>query len=510
MKSLIKGGMVLDLNNPNTPLLPADVLIENDLITAVMSRPYSSEVYADKYIDGRDKLLMPGLVNAHIHSETHFQKGLFEGLPLEIWLPCIIPVLKGPEISMRLVYLSAMLGAVHMLKRGITTIADHWIDSVPLLEGFSTVVDAYEEIGIRALVGIDFSNNPIYEELPLLGRILPPSLRERLLLACPTGEDYVDVCRIVAEKYGDKKRRVKAMLAFSSIPRCKDQLLCELGRLSQETGLRLHGHMLETRTQYVAARELYSQGVVDHLDRLGLLNDSLFLAHSIWVTPEEAEMMGQKGVSVVHNPVSNLKLGSGIMPLSMLRGKGVNIALGTDGASSNDNLNIFEVMKFTALKQTIDSVNFKSWPESLEVLKFATEGGAQATGLSQEIGTIQEGKKADIVIINLNNTTHLPLNNILRQLVYCEDGGNVETVIVDGQVVVEDGQITTIDENSLLAEFRTVQAEYQERMNNITETNKVLLPYLEELYFRSIKEFERMTVCSRGKKINVREENKND
>lgn len=506
MKTLIKGGAVLDLKDTANPLIPADVLIEDEAIAAVIRRPYQTQIQADKYVEAVDKLLMPGLVNAHIHSETHLQKGLYEGLPLEIWLPCIIPVLEDPGLNIRMVYLSAMLGAVHMLKRGITTIIDHWIDSVPLAEGFSSVVGAYEEAGIRALVGIDYSNKPIYEEIPLLGNILPASLKERLFAACSTGEDYVDNCRKLTNKYGDKKRRVHAMLSFSAIQRCSDRLLRELGELSRETGLMLHGHMLETRSQYIGARHLYSEGIVQHIDKLGLLNDSLLLAHSIWVTKEEAKMMGNRGVSVVHNPVSNLKLGSGIMPLRMLRETGVNIALGTDGASSNDNLNLFEVMKFTALKQTIDDVDFRSWPLSAEVIRYATEGGARAAGLDKSIGTIETGKKADIVIVDLDNTTHLPVNNILRQLVYCEDGRNVETVIIDGKTVVEGGVVKTVNEKSLLTEIKAVQAEYQDRMKGIAETNKVLLPYLEELYFESIQEFEQMTIERTGKKFNLKEE----
>ena len=505
MKTLIKGGFVLDLSDFDNPLVLSDVLLENEIIVDVIRRPYNTDIQADNYIDATDKLLMPGLVNAHLHSETHLQKGLYEGLPLEIWLPCIIPVLDSPELNIRIAYLSAMIGAVHMLKRGITTIVDHWIDSIPLLDGFSAIVNAYEEIGIRALVGIDYSNKPIYEEIPLLGKALPASLKKKLLAACPTGKGYNDLCINLAKEYGDKKRRVHAMLAFSAIQRCSDQLLQELGLLSRETGMKLHGHMLETRTQYVGARHLYQGGIVQHMDKLGILNDSLFLAHSIWVTSEEAKMMGERGVSVVHNPVSNLKLGSGIMPMRMLRESGVNIALGTDGASSNDNLNLFEVMKFTALKQTIDDVDFKSWPLSADVLKYATEGGARATGLESDIGKIETGKKADIVIIDLNNTTHLPVNNILGQLVYCEDGRNVETVIVDGKVIVEGGVVKTIDEKSLLAEVKAIQIDYQERMKKIVETNKVLLPYLEKTYYQSIQEFELMTVNENGKKLNLRE-----
>jgi 5-methylthioadenosine/S-adenosylhomocysteine deaminase len=507
MKLLIEGGLVLDLNNPGNYVVPADVLIENDLITAVIPGSKNVGIQADRVINAEGKLLMPGLVNAHLHSETHLQKGLYEGLPLEVWLPCIIPVLGSPEISMRLVYLSAMLGAIHMLKRGTTTIVDHWIESVPLADGFSTVVDAYQDSGIRAFVGIDFTNKPLHEEIPELKKILPESLCKQLSAFCSNGDDdYITLCKSLVERYGSRERRVRAMLGFSAIQRCSDTLLRGLGEISKETGVPLHGHMLETRTQFVGARDLYKEGIVKRIDNLGLLNNSLSLAHSIWATLDDAKLMGDRGVTVVHNPVSNLKLGSGVMPLRMLESAGVNIALGTDGASSNDNLNMFEVMKFAALIHTIDSMEFKTWPSSPEVLRYATKGGARGIGIDGTTGAIEPGKKADIVILNLANTTYLPLNNPLQQIVYCEDGGSVETVLIDGQIVVEGGVVQKVNEKAILMEIKELQEEYQNRMQSIAKANASLIPYLESLYYRSMERFSGLNSECKGKYLNVREE----
>ncbi len=175
------------------------------------------------------------------------------------------------------------------------------------------------------------------------------------------------------------------------------------------------------------------------------------------------------------------------MPLRMLERAGVKIALGTDGASSNDNLNMFEVMKFTALIHTLDTPDFHEWPSSLEVLRYAILGGASVLGLESEIGSIESGKLADVVIINLKNSTYIPATDTVKSLVYSEEGTNVDTVIVNGDIVVERGKTTRINEKLLLDELECIQEDNLRHIQSIAEKNRELLPYLEKLYDTSVK-----------------------
>lgn len=488
MRVLIKGGQVLDLSRPDKTDYRADVLVEGETIKEV-GDPSGPPAKVDRVIDAEGKLVMPGLVNAHMHSETHLQKGSFSGLPLEVWLPQVVPVFSAPMLPLEVPYLSAMLGAVHMLKRGVTTTVDHWIESVPFAEGFAQVVRAYEESGIRATVGIDMSNVPLHEELPTLGDILPKGIKDRLGTASdPKG--YLELCRELAAKYGAPARRVRAMLGYSATPRCTDDLLEGLAGISAETGLQMHGHMLETRVQRLEGTRLYKEGLLKHMDSIGFLSPRLTVAHSVWVTAQEASLMAKRGVSVVHNPVSNLRMGSGIMPRKMLHDAGVNIGLGTDGASSNDNLNMFEVMKCAATLHNLPDYDFETWPKSTEILRYATVGGARAAGLQDRVGSLEPGMCADLVIVNLRSTTHQPLNDIANQLVYADDGQNVETVLVNGEVVVEHGRTTKVDEAQLLEAVAGIGKRYRAHVQGIVSTNAELIPYLTEMYMRLIRDYE--------------------
>jgi len=198
--------------------------------------------------------------------------------------------------------------------------------------------------------------------------------------------------------------------------------------------------------------------------------------------------MGDKGVSVVHNPVSNLKLGSGIMPFRKLVDSGVNIAIGSDGMSSNDTQNIFEGMKFAALLHKINDPDYHKWPSSEEVFKMATLGGAKSSLTDDELGTIEVGKKADLAVLDLNTTAFLPQNDILKHLVYCENGSSVETVIVDGEIIVKDGEILTIDEEAILAEFKKMVPKFKEQYQKTVELSDELFPYVDDIYWKCVKQ----------------------
>jgi len=198
--------------------------------------------------------------------------------------------------------------------------------------------------------------------------------------------------------------------------------------------------------------------------------------------------MGEAGVSVAHNPISNLKLGSGIMPLRKLLNAGVNVTLGTDGTSSNDSQNMFEVMKFTALLHKVTNPKYQEWPSSDEVLKMATHNAAFSTRRTQEIGSLEKGKKADMIILNLKNPAFTPLHNIKNHLVYCENGRSVESVIIGGKLVMHNGKLLTVNEEEILGEIHDLMPDFKKKFQNTIKENERLFPYIDEIYWRCMKQ----------------------
>jgi 5-methylthioadenosine/S-adenosylhomocysteine deaminase len=476
----IRGGTVLVGEGAEVAARRADVLVEDGTIAAVGVVPKGTARTA-KVLDATGRLVIPGLVNGHAHSETFWQKGMFEPEPLELWLLKVVPVLPAPQVTSRMTYLSALLTSVHLLKRGATTVVDHWVDSVPLAVGLDAVLSGHRDSGIRAVVPVDFQDRPFDEELPALAPLLPDEVRGRLRDAAPAGSDYLAMCKQYIEEHGHPDARVRFALGFSAPQRCSDALLGGLAELAATTDALLHGHLLETRAQR-AASYYRGTGEVRRMQALGLLGPRvgprLGLAHCVHLSPEETGLLADGGVTAVHCPVSNLKLGSGIMPLRHLRDAGVNVALGTDGASSNDNLNMFEVMKLAALLHTVGRDEWTGWPTSREVFGLATRNGARLVGAADRLGVIRVGARADLVLLDMDNTTYLPANDVCRQLVFCEDGGNVRTVLVGGEVVVEDGRSTRVDEAEVLAELRDLHEEYLARMAQVGRQSSLLEPYV--------------------------------
>ena len=216
----------------------------------------------------------------------------------------------------------------------------------------------------------------------------------------------------------------------------------------------MHIHVLETRVQRVTGTRLYGKSLIKLMADLDALHEKTSIAHAIWIDEEDIELIAGRGASVAHNPVCNLRIGSGVAPLRGLLRAGVNVALGTDGISSNDSCRLFDVMKAAGIIHTISTDDYDEWPTAYEILWAATRGGARAVGLDDQIGSIEPGKKADLVALDLCTSAFVPLNDVANQLVYAENGSSVRLVMVDGEVVVEDGRCTKIDEPAVLREAR--------------------------------------------------------
>ena len=454
MAILIKNCSLLDANAPHGLREKVDILVEGNRIAQVGAvGPGGAEI--ERVIPGEGLLAMPGLVNAHAHSPENYLRGYTEKVPLELWLFDFFS--SGVRFSPRQTYLAAAFGAAEMLRTGTTSVLDHyWVNGGMTTEDLDAVMEAYRDVGIRAGVA------PLVEDLrpELVGAIKnDPGLSSN-----PDGynsaldvPDYLDTLRAFFEKWHRSEGGRLRCLAGPSGPQwCSDQVLYGSAEIAASFGSGLHMHADETKLQALLCREIYGSSAIAHMNQQGLLGPHVSLAHCVWVEDHDLEILAETGATVVHNPASNLKLGSGFAPILEMKEKGVSVALGADGSASSDNQVLFDIMKLTGLIHSARETDHERWLSAREVVAMATTGGARALGLKGELGELKPGMLADITLLRLDSSFFAPLNDAFRQLVYCENGSSVDTVMVDGRIVVEDGRLVTLDQASLNLEMREV------------------------------------------------------
>jgi cytosine/adenosine deaminase-related metal-dependent hydrolase len=282
--------------------------------------------------------------------------------------------------------------------------------------------------------------------------------------------------------------RMRFVIAPSGPQRCTEELLGAAAAFSARHGAAYHTHVLETKVQLVTGRELYGKSLVRHLHDCGALSERLTMAHAIWITEEDIELMAASGCSVAHNPVCNLRIGSGIAPLRQLLEAGVNVGLGTDEIDCNDSGRLFDVLKAGGLVHNIADYDYDRWPTAAELLRAATLGGARSVCLQDQIGSLEPGKKADIVLLDLDASPFVPLNDPCVHLVYAENGSSVRDVLVDGEIVVRDGRLTTIDEEAVRAEIALRVPEYLARRDRWERIAARYEPDLKALYMHCMEQ----------------------
>ncbi len=411
MKILIKNALIYGENENIT----GDILVEGDTIAAVGK--VSPDITADRIIDGHGKMAVPGMVNAHTHSYMSVFRNIADDLSFNDWLfGSILP--KEDMLVDEDFYNGAALSCIEMIRSGTTCFADMHM-------GVIGTAQAASDLGVRAIMS-----------------------------RCVVGSDRNDEGAV--RRYNEHVREyeqfsgdplITFVIAPHAIYTCGDDLLRFLMEKAQETGQGFHIHLSESRKEVADCIAQHGCTPVKHLADMGFFDIPTAAAHCVHVTDEDIDIMAQKGVSVLHNPRSNLKLANGIAPVARMLAKGVNVAIGTDSQASNNNLNMYTEMSFAALLQkgvteepTVCSAG--------EVVKMATVNGAKAFGLDN-LGKIEPGYKADIVLIDLDKPQFTPRNNIRAALVYSAHGTEADTVLINGEVVMDHGVITRADEERI-------------------------------------------------------------
>jgi 5-methylthioadenosine/S-adenosylhomocysteine deaminase len=415
-----------------------------------------------RIVDGSGHLLMPGLVNAHFHSPVNHMKGALPSLPLEIFMLYESPALEALRPTPREAYVRTLLGALEMLRTGVTAVQDDaFFVPEPSDEIVDAVMQAYADCGIRATVALDQPELAETEKLPFLRDLLPASLGEEAARPPAFGREALLAAyrRFIARWHGAEGGRLRAAVSCSAPQRVSPAYFEALDDLSRTHGLPFYAHMLETKVQRVLAAEaprFAGRSLVRYTADLGFLSRRMNVIHAIWVDDHDLDLIATAGAVVAHNPVSNLRLGSGIMPFRAMRERSIPVALGVDEAIADDAVNLWGVIKAAGLVHNIGGTDPATWPSAAEVLAAATEGGARAMLMADDLGRIEPGRLADLALVDLDTLAFTPLNDLRRQLVYCENGSSVRLTMVAGRVVFEDGRVTTVDERAIRAEAREI------------------------------------------------------
>ena len=431
-----------------------DILIEDGRITTIGA--VSETAPGTRVIDGRDRLVTPGLVNAHWHSPMQLSAGTSDRMNHKVfmWQNQVDTAHRTPDD----IYLSAIVGCLQMIRSGTTAVIDHFPEQGFGPEDVGTVVRAFEDCGMRAVVALRIFDGEYADILP------PPERRSPALQAALAGgntlaprplADTLDLVRTCIARFDRTAGRIRIFPAPSNPVRCSDELLSACQSIAEAHDTGVHCHMLETRTQAELAQARYGTTMIEHMVELGAFDRRWSNAHCNWLSPAEIALMGDRQAVAVFNPESNLKIGSGIPPIPALLAAGVPCALGTDGASTNDNLILHEAMQLAAILHRPGEHDRRRWVRCEDALAMATTGGAKAM-LEPNLGLLAPGQKADLVLHDLSAGWWTPLNDPVQQFVFGERGGSVRTVIVDGRILLDEGRVTMVDEAAVVAEARAV------------------------------------------------------
>ena len=496
---LIRGAHVLTLDEADREWANADIVIEGGRIAAI--GPDAGAAWPqliERTIDGRGLLAMPGLINAHFHSPGNLMKGSLPGLPLEIFMLHEVPPLAPSGDGGRLAYVRTMIGALEMLRRGVTAVHDDAYH-VPIasVESIDAIMQAYADTGIRATVAIDQPNIVEYEKYPYLAELLPEAER-RAMDAAPrqTTDELLSLyAHLIQRWHRAEGGRLAAAVSCSAPQRVTHDYFAGLSALSKRHDLPFNIHILETKLQRVLGREKFGKSLVRHVHDLGFLDERMMVIHAIWIDDDDVRLLAESGCTVAHNPVCNLRLGSGVMPYAKLRAAGVPICLGSDEMNTDDSVNLWFVAKTAALLHTLATPDYRQWPQPADMLTALTRGGARAMRRADNLGQLAVGFDADIALLELDTVSFTPLNDLRRQLIHCEDGSSVRYTIVAGRVVFEQGRITSVDEAALRAEMRELMAAGRAQTEHAALAASRLEPYYRDMLLRAAAEDVGMNRC---------------
>lgn len=478
MRIRIQGGRLLRQLPHRLAFESSDLIITDERISHLQAVTALRDMPVDRTIDASGMLVLPGLIDAHTHSYGNLARGEVDGLPLEPWFPYAQASALGR--TEREVYVSAMLGCIELLRSGTTMLLDHLGGDTATI---AAAAQAYLDAGIRVALAPMIADRRSYEALPLAPGDLSADVRHALdAQPVPSCAELIADMRRLIESWHRRAGRITIFVGPSGAQRCTDELLVACRDLAEEYDTGLHTHLLESRAQRVMAERLYGKSMVAHLNDLGLLSPRFSGAHSVWITGDDAQRLASTGANVVHNPLGNLVLGSGVMPLPALLSAGAHVALGTDAPNCGCNQNMFESIRLAATLHRASGIEPGGWPTPHQALGMATAGGARVVQMGHHLGAVEVGRLADLVLVDAQAPAYVPEHDLVTQLAYGETGRGVRTVLVGGQVVLDDGRITTFDEAAILREAQDILPWLRARNRRLYELAERQTPVLLDVW----------------------------
>ncbi len=413
-----KNILIKDATIISNEIKKGSLLIQNDKIVEISEK--ISIDNADEVIDASGKILIPGLVNTHTHLSMTLMRGLADDMPLDTWLNNYIWPVEA-ELNPEYCYAGALVACAEMIKSGTTCFNDMYFF-------MDHVAKAADEAGLRGILShgmIDFGDGD----------------KRR--------KEFKESVRIIKECHNTGDGRIQVAFGPHSPYTCSQELLREVKKEAAKYGVRIHIHVSETQKEVTDILQTHGRRPFEYLDEIGFLGSEVTAAHAVWLSENEIEIIKHSDVKLSHNPSSNMKLSSGVCPVSELLRKEICVSIGTDGPASNNNMDMFEEMKMTALLQKVTTMD-PSVLNANEVFKMATINGAKTLGLEDQIGSIEVGKKADITLIDARSPQLTPFRNPISHIVYSANGGNVDTVICNGEILMKNRELIKLDENMVL------------------------------------------------------------
>lgn len=399
---IIYNGTVITMNKQREIIPHGFVAIKDSNIIAVGPADLLTTITAHKQINADENAILPGFINGHVHTAMTLFRGIMDDAPLHVWLNAYMLPLEKQYISPYFVYWGTLLGILEMIRGGTTTAVDMYLQE-------ENAAKAFQEMGMRAIAGYNIITQ---EDLQ-------------------AAENFI--------KAWQKNALVTPAVAPHTTYTCTPDIIQKSQKLANTYNVPLMMHIAESPWETEQIFKRYGKRPVPFLDSLGFLQKSLIGAHLVTIDEADMDLLKQHQVGIIHNPVSNMKLGSGIAPVVAMLKKGLTVGLGTDGAASNNSLSMLETIKITALTQKAAAHD----PQALTAqtaLELATIRGAQAIHREHDLGSLEVGKKADVIIISLKQIHQQPLYSVISQLVYASEASDVDTVIIDGKIVLNHKQ----------------------------------------------------------------------
>ena len=421
MKKLITNAYVLDMVGDVANIEKKDILIEDNIIEKI-DKDIDTNIEIDEKINAKNMLVMPGLVNTHTHLAMSIFRGYKADKKLIDWLEnAIFPV--EDKLESEDIYWNSYLTCLEMVKSGTTTCNDMYF-------GMDKTVEAIKDTGLRAVIAWCIKDDSI--------------------------KDKVEKTREYAKIYNNnKKSKIKICVSADAPHTCNPKTINLCVNLAKELNTSLHIHLAETIDEETKIESRYQKRSTEYLKDLKVFEVPVVLAHGIYVSDTDIDILKNVRGGISHNPISNCKLSSGICDVVKLRNNGISVGLGTDGIGTTSTMDMFEEMKTAAFLQKVNTMQ-PTAISAYEILKMATIEGAKVLGMEKEIGTIEVGKKADLIFIK-NDKLHLcPENDVCSNIVYSANGADVDTVIIDGKIIMQNRKLININEKNVMKQVKKI------------------------------------------------------